>query len=98
MEKNMTIHATTATLLIDLYGSDYEPSEDGLETIGDDILDTFYNGNFSDGIKQLLELNIRPRELFEFVQDKLAEYGAGYYDWFDVGLACEVTQSFFEDK
>jgi len=98
MEKNMTIHATTATLLIDLYGSDYEPSEDGLETVGDDILDTFYNGNFSSAINQMIELDIRPREIFQYAQNKLEEDGAGYYDWFDVGLACEVTQSFFEDK
>ena len=92
-----TQYATTGTLLTDLYGSDYEPSEEGLETVGDDILDTFYNGNFSAGINEMIKLDIRPPELFEYVQDKLDEHGTGYYGWFDIGLACEVTQTYYNN-
>jgi len=49
--------------------------EEGIYTLGDDILDTFMNGNFSVGVKDLQEYNISAIELSDYLIEKAEEYG-----------------------
>jgi hypothetical protein len=48
--------------------------DEGVYTYGDDIADTFMNGNFSAGVKQLKELNCRARDLADYLEEKAEEY------------------------
>lgn len=59
-----------------LYTQLEETNEDeGIYTMGDDILDTFMNGNFSAGVEDLQEFNISPIELSDYLTEKAEEYG-----------------------
>ncbi|MFK7780286.1 MAG: hypothetical protein QM490_03985 [Candidatus Gracilibacteria bacterium] len=49
--------------------------DEGIFTIGDDICDTFMNGNFSTGAKELKELNLKSKDLLEYLEEKAEEYG-----------------------
>jgi len=57
-----------------------EIKEDGYEdtTVGAGIVDTFFNGNFTDGVKQLLEINISAREFLNYVESE--SEGMGHED------------------
>lgn len=57
---------------------DYESLEEcqectGWYNNGDYIIDTFYNGNWRDGVQQLLDILVTPYEFAEFVEDKIEE-------------------------
>lgn len=43
--------------------------EDGYEdtTVGESIIETFYNGNFTSGVKELIEINVSPREFGDYL-------------------------------
>lgn len=58
--------------------SDYESLEEcqedtGCYNNGDYIIDTFYIGNWRDGVQQLLDIQVTPYEFAEFVEDKIKE-------------------------
>ena len=42
---------------------------------GNDIIDTFYNGNFSQGVKQLKEINATAIEFGDYIQELSEELG-----------------------
>lgn len=44
-------------------------------TRGDAILRSFYYGNFTQGIKEMISYSVRPEELAEYLEDKAEEYG-----------------------
>lgn len=71
-----------------LYTQLEETNEDeGIYTLGDDILDTFMNGNFSNGVEDMKEFNIGATELSDYLKEKAEEYGMEtkdmYYGHFD---------------
>ncbi len=49
--------------------------QEEIYTIGDDICDTFMNGNFSTGVEELKELSLRSKDLLEYLEEKAEEYG-----------------------
>lgn len=49
--------------------------DEGIYTQGDDVLYSFYCGNFSQGIKEMLEYNITPRELGEYLETLAEDCG-----------------------
>lgn len=58
---------------------DYEDLEQcqectGCYNNGDWIADSFYNGNFTEGVKFLVEQCIEPREFAEFIENKIKEF------------------------
>ena len=66
------------------YNNDLEECQEctGCYNNGDWIMDTFYNGNWNDGVEQLLEIYVTPYEFADFVSDKIAE-GMADGDFFD---------------
>lgn len=50
------------------------------ETMGESVALSFYYGNFSDGVKELLDLNITTIEFYEFMEEKADEYGCSLSD------------------
>ena len=42
---------------------------------GNDIIDTFYNGNFSQGVEQLKEINVTAREFGDYIYNLCNECG-----------------------
>ena len=53
---------------------EYRNEDEGIYTIGDSILSQFYYGNYSDSIDELLELNIEPNMLAEYLEEVAEEY------------------------
>lgn len=52
-----------------------EQNEDEqIMTVGDDILSQFYYGNYSNAIKMMLNDNINPQELGEYLEDMSKQY------------------------
>jgi len=71
-------------------------------TVGDSILMSFYYGNYSDGIKELLEYQIRPEELAEYLEDKAEEYNTTvselYNGHFTLSLFSSIGSSFEQGR
>jgi hypothetical protein len=61
-----------------------EPNEDeGIFTVGEDIANTFCNGNFNQGVKELIELNISPVEFSDYLLEQADEMGMELKDmWY----------------
>ena len=57
----------------DLYTTIVE--EDETKTYGEDIIDTFYNGNFSQGVEQLKEINVTAIEFGDYIQELCDDMG-----------------------
>lgn len=67
--------------------SDYESLEEcqeceGVYNNGDYILDQLNNGNWTDGVKNMLEIYVTPNELADFITDKVEEglIDGGFFD------------------
>ena len=67
----------------DLYTELNEINEDeGIYTYGDDIADTFMNGNFSSGVEQMQEINCRAKDLADYLEEKAESYGCKLEDMY----------------
>lgn len=62
---------------------------------GDWIIDTFFNGNWKDGVLQLLGLNVSPREFAEFVNEKVAEGFEDIGDFLDRDAFVIITELWY---
>ena len=49
--------------------------DENIYSYGDDIANSFFNGNFTQGVKDLQELGARSKDFSEFIEDKAEEYG-----------------------
>jgi len=67
------------------------------ESIEDDILDSIFNGNWTDGAKQMVENNITPNALIDYINDYRFENIQEAYEWFDLSSAVAITQ-LYEQK
>ena len=69
---------------------------DPFECIEDDILNTFLNGNYLDGANQMLEHNITPYDLIDWLEEQREELGIWYYA--DIGLltVISITESYYQ--
>ena len=48
--------------------------DEGVYTVGDEILLSFYYGNFSQGVKKLQEINCRARDLLDYLEQLADSY------------------------
>ena len=49
--------------------------ENFITTVGNNIIDTFYNGNFTQGVKDLIEIGASPRDFGNYIQEETEEMG-----------------------
>ena len=68
------------------------------ESKEDDILDTIMNGNWSDAVEQMLESNVTPSGLVDYIEEYREELGAEYYNWFTLDSAVAITELFYRTR
>ena len=92
----------------ELYGYDLLPIEEyeGLEQCQEDtgcydngewILDSFYNGNWGEGVDYLIELCVLPREFAEYIEDKIMDY-PHVAEFLDRSAFCTITKLWYERR
>lgn len=54
-----------------------------VETLGDEVLDTFMNGQYTYAIEQMVEFEITPDELAQWLVNKATERQGKYYNLAD---------------
>lgn len=73
--------------IYDALPEEYFNEDEGIYTIGDDILYTFFNGNFTQGVEDMRKNCISTEDLISYLEDKAEEYGMSidemYYGHFD---------------
>ena len=62
------------------------------ESAEDDILDSIYNGNWSQAAEQMLEVHITPSGLVDYISDYRFEQYEEAYEFFDLSSAVCITQ------
>ena len=79
---------------------EYRNEDEGIYTQGDDILSSFYYGNYSQGVEEMIEYNVHAEELIEYLEDKADEYGCNvddlYGGHFDRKLCASISFSWLE--
>lgn len=68
------------------------------ECAEDDIIDSIYNGNWSDAAKQMIEVHIPPSVLVDYITDYRYEQYEEAYAWFDLSSAVAITQLYEEQR
>lgn len=75
--------------------------DEGIYTIGDDILSSFYYGNYSQAIKDMVSQRIEPYELAEYFQSILDDFDADYKEiyngHFDFELFAHIGMSYYQE-
>lgn len=56
---------------------------DGVYTVGDSILNQFFYGNYTDSINKMLEVNITPQQIGEYLEEKAEEFGCNVSDLYN---------------
>jgi len=56
--------------------------DEGIYTVGDDIAESFYYGNFLQGVKQLEEINTSAKEFLEYLEQEADAFGIEVKDMF----------------
>jgi hypothetical protein len=68
------------------------------ESVEDDILESIRNDKCKDGAKQMLENNITPHGLIDYVNDYRFEQNEDAYEWFDLSSAVAITELYHETR
>lgn len=63
---------------------------------GDYIIEQFYYGNWSDGVQNMLDEYIYPREFAKFLDDKESEFGEDIYAFLDREAFITITELWYE--
>jgi type I site-specific restriction-modification system R (restriction) subunit len=66
------------------------------ESVEEDILNSIYNGNWTDAVEQMLESNITPNSLVDYIEDYRFEVCPGSYEWFTLEHAVSLTSLYGE--
>ncbi len=66
------------------------------ECAEDDILDTFINGGYTMGAEQMLEHDINPNRLVNWLLDQREEYGEVYYTDIDLSAVVSIVGRYNE--
>ena len=74
--------------------------EDGtiFESAEDDILDTIMNGNWSYAVEQMMDLNVYPDSLVDYINDYRYEVFDEAYEWFSLESAVAITELFYKTR
>lgn len=86
------------TDLIDIDG--YESMEDYTEDTGiynnaDYIIEQFYNGNWNDGVKSMLDVYVTPNNLVDYIECIREEMGSDVYSFMDNSSFVTITQIYY---
>ena len=68
------------------------------ESVEDDILDSIYNGNWTQGAEQMLQNHITPNALVDYINDYRFENSQEAYDWFDLSYAVTIAQLYQQER
>ena len=68
------------------------------ECAEDEILDSIYNGNWTQAAHQMLELYVTPNGLVDYIEDYRFENCAEAYEFFDLSSAVCITQLYEEAR
>ena len=68
------------------------------ESVEDDILDTIFNGNWTDGAKQMVQNHITPNALVDYIENYRFENIQEAYEWFDLSSAVAITQLYLQAR
>ena len=81
---------------------DEQNEYDAVYTIGDDILNQFFYGNYSDAIKMMIKDFISPEELAAYLEDKAENYNMRvdelYNGYFTYSCFASIGQSYNEER
>ncbi len=76
--------------------------DEQIYTIGDDILNQFYYGNYSDAIKMMVKDNIEPNELAEYLAEQAIELDCNtselYYGHFTLEFFASIGMSYIQAR
>ena len=77
----------------------YEKEVDHMfESAEDDILDTICNGNWSYAVEQMLDMNVYPDSLVDYINDYRYEVFEEAYEWFTLESAVAITELFYRSR
>lgn len=66
---------------------------------GDYIVDSFYNGNWNEGVQFMLDECIHPRDLANYLEEKEEEFGEKIYkEFLDRAAFITITELWYEMK
>ena len=68
------------------------------ESVEDDILDSIFNGNWTQGAKQMVRNHVSPNALVDYIEDYRFENIQEAYDWFDLSSAVAITQLYQQER
>ena len=82
-----TSYYSIEAIKVDLYTQIVDEEE--CKAYGEDIIDTFYNGNFSQGIEQLKEVNVCAIEFGNYIEelcndlgyDNMSDFANNHFDY-----------------
>ena len=74
--------------------------EDGtiFESAEDDILDTICNGNWTFAVEQMMDLNVYPDSLVDYIENYRYEVYEEAYEWFTLESAVAITELFYRSR
>jgi hypothetical protein len=77
----------------------YEKEVDRMfESAEDDILDSICNGNWTFAVEQMLDLNVYPDSLVDYINDYRYEVFDEAYEWFTLESAVAITELFYRTR
>ena len=77
----------------------YEREVDRMfESAEDDILDSICNGNWSYAVEQMLDLNVYPDSLVDYIEEYRYEVFEEAYVWFTLDSAVAITELFYRAR
>ena len=86
----------------DILPIDEQNDYDDVYTVGDDILNQFYYGNYSDAIQMMVKDFIEPNKLAEYLEEKAEEYDMDIKDMynghFTMSLFANIGMSFQQER
>lgn len=89
------LHETTLLKFKDYNSQEDEYFENTVHNNGDYILDQFYNGNWDDGVKNMLEIYATPNDIADYM-DELSEDGLIDESFFDRASVATVASIYYE--
>ena len=66
------------------------------ECAEDEILDSIYNGNWTQAAKMMWDKFISPNALIDYINDYRFEQCAEAYEWFDLSSAVSITELYHQ--
>jgi len=69
--------------------------------IEDDILDSIYNGNWSDAVEQMMDTDtgyMFPSQIADYIEDQRFEVDESCFEWFNLGSMSALCDTFYSKR